>query len=177
MSMMNTRENYGSVARVLHWLLAALVIGMLTVGLLLEDINSLLLFQLHKFTGLCVLAVAILTVIWGWINVKPTYSTTMPSWQQSLAKFLHNAMLFFVFIMPLTGWYFTTAGGKPPQFFSLNLPMPWVIAGQHPAIRDDVKAIHIYVAYALIALVILHTLAALKHHFIDKDTVLKRMLR
>jgi cytochrome b561 len=100
----------------------------------------------------------------------------MPVWQRKLAAAMHHTLLLFAFIMPLTGWYFTTAGGKPPQFFSLSLPMPWVIAGAHPALRADIKQIHFFVAYCFIALVLLHTLAALKHHFIDKDSILKRML-
>lgn len=175
MSLMNTQDNYGSITRTLHWLLAILIIGMLTVGLLLDDIGSPLVYQIHKFTGLVVLSLAIVSILWNMCNIRPGYPSSVPRWQQIIAKSVQHLMLLGALIMPLSGWIFSTAAGKPPALGSLALPMPFI--SQNPALIHWGVEIHGYVGYALIALISIHTLAALTHQFVLKDNILRRMIR
>jgi cytochrome b561 len=175
MSLMNTQDSFGSVTRTLHWLLAVLVIGMLTIGLLLDDIGSPLVYQLHKLTGLVVLTVAIISIIWNMCNIRPGYPASVPRWQQIIAKSVQHLMLLGALIMPLSGWAFATAAGKPPAIGSLTLAMPFI--GPNPTIIHWGVTIHGFVANILIGLIAIHTLAALTHHFVLKDNIFKRMVK
>ncbi|MFN7098220.1 MAG: cytochrome b [Gammaproteobacteria bacterium] len=174
MSLMNTKDSFGSITRTLHWLLAVLVIGMLTVGLLLSDIGSPLVYKIHKFTGLVVLTVAIISILWNMCNVRPGYDA-MPRIQEILAKSVHHLLLLCVVIMPLSGWVFSTAAGKPPMLGSLALPMPFI--PHDPELVHWGVTVHGFIANILIGLIVIHTLAALTHHFILKDNILKRMVK
>lgn len=175
MSFFNTKQTYGSITRSLHWLLAILIIVMLTVGLLLDTFHSPLMTQLHKLTGLVVLALAFLMIIWGMVTVKPDYPNSMPRWQIIIAKSVEHSMLLCALLMPISGWIFSTAAGKPPHLGSLFFSMPYI--GMNPALIAFFKPLHTYVAYLLIGLVSIHALASLCHHFILKDSVLKKMVK
>lgn len=175
MSLMNTATSYGSLTRLLHWLLAALLIGMLTIGLLLDNIGSPLVYQLHKLTGLLVLTVALANIIWNLFNVRPGYPVTVSRVQQIVAKSVQHLMLLGAVLMPLSGWIFSTAAGKPPQIGGLILAMPGI--SQNPELLSFFRPMHTYVAYTLIALISMHVLAAFAHHFILKDDILKKMLK
>lgn len=170
--LMNDKENYGSVTKTLHWILAVLVVIMLTVGLLIDKLPHIF-GSVHKFTGLVVLGIAVLFILWIQINPRPGYE--LPRFQIIIAKTVQHVMLLAVLIMPLSGWYFSTAAGKPPHLGSLLLPMPGVSLDRTWV--PFALNIHKYVAYTLIGLVSVHTLAALAHHFVYKDNILRRMLR
>lgn len=174
MSIKNTYQDYGMVSKLLHLLIAIAVICMLSVGFFMDDIGIKAVYLIHKFTGLCILTLAILMIFWKSINPKPAYPITMPRWQQILAKSVQHSLLLLIILMPLSGWIFSTAAGKPPVFFGTQLPMPFIPLSHN--IKEFFAETHKIIAWIIIGFVSIHVLGAMKHWFIDKDGIVQRML-
>ncbi|TAK75717.1 MAG: cytochrome b [Gammaproteobacteria bacterium] len=177
MLIKNTTQNYGIVAILFHWIMAILIIGMLALGLYMTGLpKSLEKFQLigwHKEYGILILMLAVLRVAWRLSNLLPSL-TTLPTWERLAARLTHFLLYVAMFIMPLTGWMMSSAAGYSVSFFGL-FTLPDLI-GTNKDLAHTISEIHEYTAYALIALIILHVLAALKHYWIDKDNIMQRML-
>lgn len=174
MSIKNTYQDYGVISKILHLLIAISVVGMLACGFFMDDIGLKQVFLIHKFTGLVVLTLAILMIIWEMFNQKPAYPVTMPKWQQILAKAVQHSLLLLVVLMPLSGWIMATAAGKPPEFFGTQLPMPFIPLNH--GVKEFFEEIHKILAWVILAFLSLHVLGAIKHWLIDKDGVVQRML-
>lgn len=173
MPVVGTR--YNRRMRFTHWLLAVLIIGMLTIGLLLSTIHQPLVTMAHKLVGLFVLLLVLFTLGQIVFLPKAIRPASMPRWQQKVARSVQHTMLLCALIMPLSGWFMASAAGKPPAIAGILLAMPWVPLNH--AAAHIAGQIHYYVGYVLIALVSIHTLAALWHHFCNKDDVLRHMLK
>ena len=179
MSLKNTEQQYGSLTKVFHWLVMILVIGMLIVGSLMGDIGDKTLksqvFTLHKLTGLLVLSIGVLFLLWSLINTKPGYSNGVAPWEKKLARIVRGLLYFLLIAMPLSGWLMSSAAGYHPDFFGLfKIPLPGIPVDK--ALSHTAADLHEFFAWSLVALISLHALGALKHHFIDKNNILKRML-
>jgi cytochrome b561 len=178
MQIKNTPQNYGLVAKFFHWLMALLIIGIVSVGLYMTDLPigtlKLKLYGLHKEFGLLVLMLVMLRIVWRIGNIAPLLPASMPGWQKLAANSVHWAFYGFMFAMPLSGWAMSSAAGFPPSFFGLFV-LPGLIAPDQEKMVL-LKTIHQYLAYGLIAAFCAHVAAALQHHFIDKDNTLRKML-
>jgi len=178
MQIRNTINKYGIVSILLHWIIAIIVIGMLTLGIYMSDLpNSLYKLKLygwHKEWGFVVLFLITLRIIWKMRNVSPSLTAPIPYWQIVIAKLTHWMFYLILFVMPITGWIITSSANLPVSFFGFFV-IP-VITSRSKNVQHLFANIHSWVAYILIALIVLHILAALKHAFIDKDDILKRML-
>lgn len=176
MRLKNSEQRFGWMAMGLHWLMALLIIGMLSLGIYMVDLpislQKLKLYGWHKEYGFIILALAIFRLCWRLTNINPRLS--LPLLEQIAARLVHCAFYGFLFAMPITGWLLTSATGIPTSFFGL-FTIPNLI-GPNKELLEWFGWIHQWLAYALIAAIILHTLAALKHHFYDKDDILRRML-
>ncbi|WP_026069508.1 cytochrome b [Legionella tunisiensis] len=176
MRIKNTTDKYGVVAISLHWILAILMIGLLILGIYMVELpvslQKLKLYGWHKEYGFLVLALAIIRIIWRFANTTPHLS--IPAWEEFAARAVHWAFYGFMFALPITGWLITSAAGLPASFFGL-FTLPNLIA-PNEELRLLFQEIHEWLGYTLIAFIALHVAAALKHHFIDKDDVLRRML-
>jgi len=176
-TVLNKSDHYGVVAISFHWLIAILMIGMLILGLYMADLPSsmwkLKLIGWHKEIGLLILGLASLRLAWRLINVTPSLQNE-PYWQQLAAHASHWAFYGFMFAMPLTGWLLSSAAGFPISFFGLFVA-PALIA-PNETLRPIFAEIHEWLAYGLIAVICVHVGAALWHHFIRKDNILRRML-
>jgi len=173
----NDEIQYGSVAKWFHWLIAFAVITLLIVGLLMGDFEKpfrFTVYNIHKLVGLTVLTLMIMRIIWTFNNTRPPMPLTTPTWERFAARSVHLLLYVTVLLMPISGWIMSTAAGHSPMLGSLALPMPGVI--EDKALAKLTNQIHSTLGWTIIGLVSLHTLAAIKHHFIDKDNVLKRML-
>jgi cytochrome b561 len=150
--------------------------GMLALGLYMVrlpiSLEKLQLYGLHKEYGLLLLTLVLIRITWRVINISPRLSG--PSWEKFAAHAAHLALYGCMLAMPISGWLLTSAAGLPPSFFGLFV-LPTLCAAT-PESLALFEAIHEWLAYGFIALIVLHASAALKHHFIDKDTVLRRML-
>ncbi len=176
MQIKNSESYFGIVAILLHWLMAILLIGLLIFGLYMVDlpigIEKLKLYGWHKEYGLLALALVIIRLGWRLANTTPRL--LLPLWERLAARIVHWAFYGFMLAMPITGWLLTSAAGLEPSFFGL-FTLPNLIAPNN-TLLVFFQDLHRWLGYALIATIILHTLAALKHHFINKDDILRRMI-
>lgn len=171
----NTEERYGIVAIIFHWIMAILIIGMISLGLYMADLPNgpvkIKLFGLHKEFGMLILMLVTLRIIWRLQNQTPRLS--IPRWQKWAAHGTHFILYTLMIAMPITGWLVTSAAGFQVSFFGMFL-VPNLIPADEAQMKLFAE-IHEWLAYGLIAVLCLHVAAALKHHFIDKDNILIRM--
>ena len=178
MSLKNTLNGYGSVARFFHWVIFLLVLILIVVGFIMVGIEDKALkaqiVNVHKLTGLLVLTLMILRGLWALMNVKPLLPFGTPDWEKVAERGMHYLLYLGLIIMPLSGWLGSTWAGRFPHLGDISFKLPLVpnedLAG------FAFENVHIPLAFILIALVSLHACAALYHHFIKKDNVLRRML-
>ncbi len=191
-------ERYGAVAIVLHWAIAAAILLMIPLGWWMSGeiaagnpsgavYNA---FQLHKSIGLTVLALSLARLGWRLANPPPPLPPHMPAWERLAAKATHWAFYALMIGLPLSGWVFVSAGWSLHDNASLAVPTHYFGTFQVPALfgltraAEDVRAAvaqasmnaHALMAWAAVALVVLHVGAALKHHLFDKDNVLTHMI-
>jgi cytochrome b561 len=168
---------YGAVAIVFHWLLAVAIIGSFGLGWYMSDLPfspaRLKLYNWHKWAGVTILALSGLRLLWRLAN-KPPADLPMPAWQARSAHLTHGLLYLLFFAVPLAGWAYSSAAGFPIVWFGV-LPLPDFVP-KDKALAESLKLAHRLLAYGLGLLVLAHLGAALKHHFIDRDGLLLRML-
>lgn len=175
----NSSKSYGWISIVIHWLMAIAIFFMFGLGLYMVDLTyydawykgSL---DLHKSLGLVLLGFLIFRIFWRVINTKPT-ALAGPKWQQRMAHWMHQSLYLVMLLLMVSGYLISTADGRAIVVFDLiNISaLPWQIENQ----EDIAGEIHAILSWLLMALSAAHALAALKHHFINKDRTLKRMLK
>lgn len=178
MRFRNTVETYGLVAKTLHWFIALAIITMVIMGFVMDSLplgpQKLQVYGLHKATGIVILGLVVLRLLWRFTNPTPKLPSTMP-WIERLAAHAGHAGLYLLMLaMPLSGWMMSSAAGFPVSVYGI-FTMPDLV-GANQAIRKFMHDAHGILAWAIIGLVSVHVLAALWHHFYHKDTVLRRML-
>lgn len=178
MTLKNTTDSYGWLAKSFHWLIALLIITLLIVGNIMtgipkEDPLKFQVYGLHKSIGLCVLALAIARLSWRMLNIDPAHPG-LPRWQVVAANSVHYLLYIFMFAMPLSGWAMSSAGGHTVSFFGL-FDMPNIVP-RDEAMGHLYKEAHELISWTIVALLCAHIGAALLHHFYYKDNILKRML-
>ena len=172
-------QRYTNTAVVLHWLIAVLIIGAFALGLVMTDMPGispakLRYFSWHKWAGVTVLLLAALRLLWRLKNRPPDFPEAMPAWQRRAAHGLHHLLYLLIFAVPLSGYFYTLATGYPVVWFGL-VKLPVLIA-KNKALADTLEPVHYWLNMVMAGLVVLHVLAALKHHFVDRDDTLRRML-
>lgn len=176
MNLKNSESRFGLVNILLHWIMAILIIGMLALGLYMVSLpislEKLKLYGWHKEYGFIVLALAIFRLFWRLTNITPHLS--LPFLEMLAARAMHWAFYGLMFAMPISGWLITSAAGLPASFFGL-FTLPGLI-NPNEAYRQLFQWVHQWLGYGLIAAIVLHASAALKHHFINKDDILRRMI-
>lgn len=180
MQIRNSAGKYGIVAKTLHWLVALLIIAVWSVGMYMGGVpetNTALrstLYGLHKSTGMAILMLVIIRYSWRLYNTTPA-----PATENKLltiaAHTVHYALYVFMFVQPLSGWALSSAAGFPPSFFGW-FTFPALVA-KNPDMISFYAEVHEIAAYILLALFLLHTGAALFHHFVLKDNTLKRIIK
>ncbi len=176
---------YGDTAVFFHWIIAFLIIGLLAVGKFMTQLeeNDPLRFELtqwHKSFGISVLVLSVLRILWRITHKPPPELDTIPAWQQKIANTTHWLLYGLMFALPVTGWIMVSASPLNIDTILFGL-VEWPHLPLHGV--DDKESLsaafhkyHEWASTALILLLLAHIGAALKHHFIDKDTVLRRML-
>lgn len=172
--------NYSLVARTLHWLVAGLIIAQYIIAELAENsehrnsvVQQLGLLANHKSIGMTILGLALIRVLWRLFNAPPPLPQAMPTWQMHVSNTAHIALYGFLFALPLTGWLMSSAKSYSVSWFNLFVFPDLIAASESNAER--LETMHKWLGEALLVLAVIHFLAALKHHFIDKDSVLSRM--
>ena len=174
--MAEPRNRYSTVSLVLHWLTAALVVAQIVLIQAHEANEGVRTFiDLHKSVGMTILLLTLVRLGWRAANPAIPLPAETPRWQKLAARGTHVLFYVFLLAMPLVGWAASSAAGRDIVWFGLfNWPLLPVGGGREFA--GQLMDLHELAAKLLIALVVLHVLGALKHHFIDRDNVLHRMI-
>ena len=174
---MNTIR-YTPPARLLHWLMAALLIGLLALGFYMSDLplspEKLQLYAWHKWAGVTAFILLAIRLLWRATHRPPALPASMSAAAQRMAHLGHLALYALMIAIPLSGWLMSSAKGFQTVWFGV-LPLPDLLA-KDKALGDLLQTVHLTLNFVLIAVLLGHVGAALKHHFIDKDDVMTRML-
>lgn len=176
--MKRQQDGYSTAARLLHWLVAVLVLLMIPAGLVMvqEGLprpvqNALFIF--HKNVGLVVLAFVLARLLYRWRNPPPPLPDHVPGWQRAAAGANHLALYALLLIMPVAGYVRVRAGGFPIEALdALGAP---ALVPRSDALAEVAKSVHYFGALALVAVVALHLGAALYHGLVRRDGVFTRM--
>ncbi|MEO1206075.1 MAG: cytochrome b [Pseudomonadota bacterium] len=182
-------ETYSTVAMVLHWLIAFAIIGLISAGVWMVDAikvpetqgQAFVVYQWHKSFGLTVLVLSFARLAWRFVKPPPPLPVGMSGFERTAAAISHTAFYILMIGMPLLGWAMVSASplGLPTIVFGL-FEWPHItylsnLEDKKP-VEDALKTAHMAGGYLLAGLLVLHVGAALKHHFVNKDGVLARMV-
>jgi len=178
MLMGNTSSRWGPVSQLLHWVVVALVITQLILGPLAAALplgmHKLAMLARHKSIGITILMLAVLRLLWRALSPTPQLPATLAPHERRLARCTHAALYALLFILPLSGWIMSSARNFAVSWFGL-FQLPDLVSPDRYLYEFMVRA-HLILAWVLGIVAALHALAALRHHFILKDDVLRRML-
>lgn len=175
----NTLSRYGFVAQALHWVI---VLGIIAQYFLAEAGESesataaaMTPMNWHVSLGITLLALAVVRLLWRTIDRTPAWPDTMRGYEKFLAASVHVAFYVLLFAIPISGWLLSSVEGEGLTLFGrFDLPPLMAQAGEQR--EEFIEEVHEVLFNVLFALAIVHVIAALKHHFIDRDSVLRRML-
>lgn len=172
---MSERYNRGAIA--LHWLTAALIVANLLLGLSMVALpispRKLHWYVFHKSIGVTVFLLTSLRVAWRAVRPHPA-PVPMPVWQRRAAAVSHALLYLLLFVVPISGWLYSSATGVQVVYLGL-VPLPDLV-GKDRALGDALRIVHVSLNALLFTVVCVHVVAAIKHHFVDRDPVLVRML-
>ncbi|MFN3716678.1 MAG: cytochrome b [Thiobacillus sp.] len=170
-------QRYTVPAVVLHWLIAGLIFVAFPLGVYMSDLplspTRLQLYSYHKWIGISVLLLAGLRVVWRLTHRPPALPDELPRWQRAASHAVHGLLYLLLLAVPLTGWLMSSAKGFQTVWFGV-LPLPDPVE-KNRELGDALGSAHQWLNYLLLALVILHVAAALKHHFFERQPFLQRM--
>ncbi len=177
MQLRNSSSRYGAITVLLHWLMAALIIGLFALGLYMVELDYYDSWYhrapaLHRSFGLTVLLLLLLRFVWRTVNVSPT--PLGKPWEITISRWLHRFFYLLIVLIATSGYLLSTADGHPVVVFDW-FKVPAILSGIDQQ-EEFAGEIHEWLVWLLASLVIIHALAALKHHFVDKDATLIRML-
>jgi len=174
----NTVESWGTPAKLLHWIMAALVFAQFALGWTARQWHlsptKLDLFVWHKSIGILVLALVLVRILWRLANPTPDPPVDTPRWERLAARYSHLALYLLLAATPLSGWIVNSADNIPFRLFWL-VPLPALVAPSD-ATAELAKGAHFALFVALAALLCAHVVAALRHHYGKGNDVLTRML-
>jgi len=169
---------YGATAILSHWLLALLIAGNFAFGLYFIDLpfspQKLRYFSWHKWAGVIVVPLAAILLATRLARGTVPLPAEMPEWERRVSDWTHMLLYIFYFASPLSGWLYSSATGFQTVLFGV-LPIPDLLSKSRE-LAEPLKAAHHWINYALAAVVAVHVAAAIKHHFVDRDDVLTRMI-
>lgn len=176
---------YAASQRILHWVIALMVIGAMIVGSILgflgfsgvkdtfgTDVTNML-YKYHKTFGVLILGLMVIRIVVKLTKGKPDYSPPLTKFEHAASNAVHGLLYLSLFAMPVFGWLGTGANGFPVEFFDWKLPP---IVGKDKELGATLMGLHEIFGWILGALIVVHIGAALQHAFVKKDGVLRRML-
>ena len=176
MLIRDTDTGYGLVTRLLHWLMAIAIPGVFAlgcwmVGLSYDHPNYNNAPDLHRSTGILLGLALVFRFLWRFVNVHP-HDGELSRLERIGAKAAHWGFYIFLAAITVSGYLIATSDGRPVDVFGL-FSVPSAVVDKN--LSDTAGYIHKLLAYIVIALAVLHSAAALKHHFVDRSSILKRM--
>jgi cytochrome b561 len=169
---------YTRTAKSLHWLMALMIIGMIPLGMYMHELpvspEKLQLYSWHKWVGVTVFVLLLVRVSWRITHQPPSLPWQMSKIQRMASHAGHIALYLLMLLIPLSGWLMSSAKGYQTVWFGV-LPIPDLL-GKDKELGDTLAEVHESLSWAMVMLLIVHVVASLKHHFMDRDDVLTRML-
>lgn len=170
-------ERYTLTARTLHWLMALMLLGMLGLGFYMQGLplspQKLQIYSWHKWAGVTVFVLALLRLAWRLTHRPPPLPAHMGAFSAALAHLGHGLLYVLMLAIPVSGWLMSSAMGFQTVWFGI-LPLPDLV-GRDRELAKVLAQVHGWLNWTLIAMVVGHVLAALKHHYWDRDGILSRM--
>src|SRR6267143_1555725 len=174
----NTADSWGAPAKLFHWVMAALILAQIALGLMAANWRlsptKIELFFWHKSTGMLILALVGLRILWRLANPTPELPADMAGWERAAARLSHLLLYALMIALPVTGWIVNSASNVPFRIFWL-IPLPAIVAPDERT-ADLAALVHGGLAALLALVLVAHVGAALRHHYVKRDTVLTRML-
>lgn len=178
MQIKNNSYRYGAVAQFLHWIVVTLIVTQVVLankaGSLPLGAAKLATLAQHKSVGVTILALTVLRLIWRALGPIPSAPSGMAPWRRRAASISHFLLYALLLVTPLLGWLMSSARNFPVSWFGFAT-LPDFIEPSEAAFEFFREA-HGVSAATLLVVALIHAAAALKHHFIDRDDVLRRML-
>lgn len=176
---LNTENSYGLVAIIIHWLIALTIIGLFFLGLWMVDLDYYHAWyitapNIHRSAGLLLLFVLVFRLLWRFANPSPEPLPSLKRWEHVSAKLMHWTLYLLTLLIIVSGYMISTAEGQPVDVFGW-FKVPATITSIENQ-EDIAGQVHYYLGVIIMVLAGFHALAALKHHFINKDATLLRML-
>lgn len=176
----NTAQRWGAVSQAFHWAIVVMILAQYALTSIAEDLPAgvakLGTLAQHKSVGITILALAILRMAWRRLNKpSPPLPADLKRYERFLAHLTHHGLYFLLVALPLSGWMMSSAKHYPVSWFGLGRPLPDLVPANE-TLFGVLKETHELLSTALIAVAALHALAALHHHFVRKDSILRRML-
>lgn len=175
---MIAENRYTKTAITLHWLVALIIFTTFPLGVYMHELTlsplKLKLVSYHKWLGITIFLLTVIRLAWRVTHTPPLLPDTIPLWQQRAAHGLHFLLYILLLIIPVSGWLMSSAKGVPVVYLGL-VQLPDLV-GKDKALGELLAGVHEILNFGLLALVGMHVAAALKHHFIDRDTTLRRIL-
>ncbi|KAA1176285.1 cytochrome b [Marinobacter salinexigens] len=179
MQLRNTASRYGLVVVVIHWLVALAVIGLFALGYWMVDLTYYSEWyktgpDIHRSLGILLLAVMVFRVVWRVVNRSPEALAGHQRWEIVGAHLAHLFLYLLLFVAMISGYLISTADGSSISVFGwFEVPS---VTGQIKGMEDTAGVVHYWSTWALVVLAGIHAVGALKHHFVDRDETLKRMI-
>lgn len=179
MSWRNTDRDWSTPIKLLHWLLGLAVIAMAVMGLVMKygdftPVERIRLYALHKSVGLTILALALLRLLIRVLDRRRPLLPPMPRWQHAASVASHVALYGVLIGMPITGWLYNSASGFPLQWFA-QFKVPALVE-RSAEIKALAGSLHFAGLIVLGIVLLVHAGAAIQHHFVHRDNVLRSML-
>jgi len=177
MPFRNTTRSWGSLSKAFHWLIVLLIINQWWIAERADELKGLAKLEAlgtHKSFGMTILMLAVLRLLWRLMNPTPELTSETKPWERALARISHVSLYVLIFAMPLTGWMMSSAKNYPVSWFKL-FQFPDLVAPAEQTFHQ-MHDLHHLLFKVLVGVALLHVAGALKHHFIDRNDVLKRML-
>jgi cytochrome b561 len=175
--METNTKRYTTIAIILHWIMALLIISAWIVGILIDEIPKgplrITTISWHKWVGITIMFLWLARSLWRITHRPPDLNVQMPAWQTKIMHLTHITLYVLMLAIPVTGWLMSSAKGYTVNYFGLfDLP-DFVEADK--TLGHTLKEVHEFLANSIMALIGIHILGAMKHQFLDKDGLLLRM--
>jgi len=171
-------QHYSAVAKLFHWGMALLIAGLVAMGFVMTEMElspeKLQYYSWHKWTGVSVFILVWLRLLWRVMHPPPAYPDSMSAWMQRFAHLGHAVLYCLLILIPLSGWLLSSAKGVQTVWFGI-LPLPDLVE-KDKELGHLLHEVHESLNFVMLFLLAGHMGAAFKHHWIDRDDILKRML-
>ncbi len=175
---MPATTRYTGAAIGLHWVIAVAIVATFSLGIYMHELplspDKLKLYSWHKWAGVTIFLLVLARIVWRLAHRPPAPVAGMPAWQRQAAEAVHVLLYVLMVAVPISGWLMSSAKGVPTVWFGV-LPLPDLV-GKDKGLGELLETAHKALNLGMAALVLVHVGAALKHHLVDRDDVLVRML-